>query len=85
MPRQHIWTEKDAEGHKREIRATKLGRAWRFQAKSVGDADWTYYEMPTLRDLLTLKEIIARKYQRRRASADDVATIDKLISERTAE
>ena len=85
MPRQHIWTEKNAEGRKREIRATKFGRAWRFQARSAGDADWTYYDAPTLNDLLGLKEIIARKYRRRRASADDVAAIDKLISERSAE
>ncbi|HYY13781.1 MAG TPA: hypothetical protein VE758_05045 [Chthoniobacterales bacterium] len=82
MPRQYIWTEKDALAHKREVRATKFGRVWRFQAKRVGDADWTYYDVPLLADLLALKEIIARKYRRRRASADDVASIERLISER---
>jgi hypothetical protein len=34
-----------------------------------------------LEDVLALKEIIARKYQRRRATADDVAAIDKLLGE----
>ena len=81
MPSQHIWTEKDEEGRKREVRATKFGGRWRLQAKTAGDADWTYYDRPQLEDLLKLKDIIARKYQRRRASADDVASVDKLIAE----
>jgi hypothetical protein len=34
-----------------------------------------------LEDLLTLKEIVVRKYQRRRASIEDVASIEKLIQE----
>jgi hypothetical protein len=79
MPRQHIWTEKDRNGQKREIRATKFGGAWRFQAKIAGDTEWTYYDVPTPDDVLALKEIVARKYRRRRASADDVASIEELI------
>jgi hypothetical protein len=66
------------------VRATKFGGAWRFQAKIAGDLDWTYYDRPLLEDLLTLKEIVARKYQRRRASIEDVASIDKLIQEQRA-
>jgi hypothetical protein len=81
MPSQHIWTEKDQEGRKREVRATKFGRAWRLQSKTAGELDWTYYERPLLEDLLALKEILTRKYQRRRASHEDVEAIDKLISE----
>jgi hypothetical protein len=84
MPSQHIWTERDHDGRKREVRATKFGGAWRFQAKLAGDLDWTYYDRPMLEDLLTLKEIVFRKYQRRRASAEDVASIDKLIQEQRA-
>jgi hypothetical protein len=81
MPSQHIWIEKDEEGRKREVRATKFGGKWRLQAKTAGEADWTYYDRPLLGDLLTLKEIIGRKYQRRRASADDVASVDKLLGD----
>jgi len=40
---------------------------------------------PLLDDLLQLKDVIARKYQRRRASADDVASVDKLIKEHSVE
>src|SRR5205085_1577895 len=37
MPSQHIWTEKDDEGRKREVRATKFGGKWRLQAKTAGE------------------------------------------------
>jgi hypothetical protein len=79
MPSQHIWTEKDDEGRKREVRATKFGGKWRLQAKIEGETDWTYYDRPLPEDLLKLKDVIGRKYQRRRASADDVASVDKLL------
>ena len=84
MPSQHIWTEKDEDGRKREVRATKFGGVWRIQAKSKDDTEWTYYDVPLLADLLALKDIVFRKYQRRRASAEDVAAVDKLIKEQQA-
>ena len=83
MPSQHIWTERTDDGAKREVRATKFGGTWRVQAKTAGDLDWTYYERPLLDDLLALKEILARKYQRRRASSEDVASVEKLIADQT--
>ena len=83
MPSQHIWTEKNRDGKKREVRATRFGGIWRLQAKTAGDLDWTYYERPLLEDLLALKEILARKYQRRRASSEDVASLEKLIADQT--
>ena len=80
MRSQHIW-KRNERGSKREVRATKFGGVWRFQAKTAGDVDWIYYERPLLEDLLALKEILVRKYQRRRASSDDLASVDKLIEE----
>jgi hypothetical protein len=85
MPSQHIWTDRNEHGRKREVRATKFGGAWRFQAKTAGDLDWTYYERPLQEDLLALKEILVRKYQRRRASAEDVASLEKLIQEQRSD
>jgi hypothetical protein len=81
MRSQHIWTERDDHGSKREVRATKFGGKWRLQAKTAGDLDWTYYERPLLADLLALKDILFRKYQRRRASSEDVASVEKLIAD----
>jgi hypothetical protein len=81
MRSQHIWTDTNQHGCKREVRATKFGGAWRFQAKTAGDVGWTYYERPFLEDLLALKEILVRKYPRRRASTEDVASIEILIAD----
>ena len=81
MRRQHIWTDRNQHGGKREVRATKFRGGWRFQAKTAADVGWTYYERPLLEDLLALKEILVRKYQRRRASTEDVASIEKLIAD----
>jgi hypothetical protein len=83
MRSQHIWTGRDEDGSKREVRATKFGGIWRLQAKTAGDLDWTYYERPLLADLLALKDILFRKYQRRRASSEDVASLEKLIADQT--
>ena len=79
MRSQHIWTQKDAEGRKREVRATKFGGNWRLQAKYADEPAWTYYDRPLLDDLLQLKDVIFRKYQRRRASAEDLQSVEKLV------
>jgi hypothetical protein len=79
MRSQHIWTEKDGDGRKREVRVTKFGGVWRFQAKLADETDWTYYDRPLLDDLLKLKDIVFRKYQRRRAAVEDLQSIEKLL------
>jgi hypothetical protein len=83
MRSQHIWTERDEQGSKREVRATRFGGKWRLQAKTAHDLDWTYYERPLLADLMALKDILFRKYQRRRASSEDVASVEKLIADQS--
>lgn len=83
MRSQHIWTGRDEQGGKREVRATRFGGRWRLQAKTAGDLDWTYYERPLLADLLALKDILFRKYQRRRASSEDVESVEKLIADQS--
>jgi hypothetical protein len=84
MRSQHIWTARDEHGSKREVRATRFGGKWRLQAKAAGDLDWTYYQRPLLEDLLALKDILVRKYQRRRTSSEDVASVERLIADQTA-
>ena len=79
MRSQHVWKEKDEEGRKREVRVTKFGGNWKFQAKLAGEDNWTYYDRPLLEDLTALREVVFRKYQRRRASAEDVESIDQLL------
>ena len=85
MRSQHIWTEKDEEGRKREVRGTKFGGQWRLQAKTKDDENWTYYDEPLMEDLLTLRDIVERKYQRRRASYEDLTSLEEMIRERKSE
>ena len=79
MRSQHIWKEKDGDGRKREVRVTKFGGEWKFQAKFADEDNWTYYDRPRLEDLAELRDVVFRKYQRRRASAEDVDSVDNLL------
>jgi hypothetical protein len=70
------------EGDKREVRAVKFGGIWRIQSKLKTDRDWTYHDPPLLADLIELRDVLFRKYQRRRAAYEDVVLIEKMIEER---
>jgi len=58
---------------------TKFGGQWKFQAKFRDEDMWTYYDVPLLEDLRELRDIIFRKYQRRRASAEDFTAVDRML------
>jgi hypothetical protein len=85
MHNQHIWKETTEDGEKREVRAIKFGRAWRIQAKLKHEAAWTYYDVPLTGDLHELRDVLFRKYQRRRAAYEDVVLIEKMLAEREKE
>lgn len=80
----HEWWERTPEGEKREVRATRFGGKWRLQSK-IGrrGGDWVYHDpFPEMADLRALRDLIWRKYQRKRASHDDVIAVDDLIQRR---
>jgi hypothetical protein len=81
MPRQHVWTEREDDGVKREVRATWFGGAWRLQSKRSDEERWTYHERPQREDLLALENLITRKYRRRRATIDELNAIEKLVQQ----
>jgi hypothetical protein len=78
----HEWKSTNAEGEKREVRAERFAGRWRFQAKLKGEEAWTYYDSPQLEDLIGLRDVLWRKYQRKRLPYDDVAAVDRMIKER---
>lgn len=84
MRNQHAWTHRTEDGAKREVRAVKNQGRWRLQSKLKDDRDWTYHEVPPREDLRELREILWRKYQRRRASHEDVLLADKMLAELAA-
>ncbi|MBJ7326784.1 MAG: hypothetical protein JHC52_05495 [Chthoniobacterales bacterium] len=81
MRNEHGWTQRTEEGEKREVRAIKTQGRWRMQSKLRHESEWTYYETPDRADLEELREILWRKYQRRRASHEDVLLADKMLAE----
>ena len=81
MRSQHIWTDKDRDGKKREVRATKFGGKWRIQARLKGEEAWTYYDQPRIEDLRELRDVLFRKYQRRRASYEELVGVEAWIKQ----
>ena len=78
----HSWKHTTAEGEKREVRAEKFGKRWKLQAKLKGEGQWTYYADPLLEDLIELRDVLFRKYQRKHLSYEDLAAIEKMITDR---
>jgi hypothetical protein len=81
MRNEHGWTHRTEEGAKREVRAVKTRGRWRLQSKVRGEEDWTYHDQPLRSDLEELRGILWRKYQRRRASHEDVLLADRMLAE----
>ncbi len=79
MPRQHVWKEREEDGVKREVRASRFGGVWRLQSKRADEESWTYYDRPLPADLAALKEIIERKYRRRRATIDELLSVREMV------
>jgi hypothetical protein len=77
----HAWTHRTEEGEKREVRAVKNQGRWRLQSKLKHQEHWTYHETPEQPDLEELRDILWRKYQRRRASHEDVLLADAMLAE----
>jgi len=78
----HGWKETTDDGEKREVRAVKFGGVWKIQSKLKGENVWTYHDPPLLADLIELRDVLFRKYQRRRAAYEDVVLIEKMLKER---
>jgi hypothetical protein len=72
----HVWKTVTEDGEKREVRAERFGGKWRFQSKLKSEERWTYFDHPSVEDLEALRDILWRKYQRKRLPHDDVASID---------
>lgn len=78
----HEWKSTTADGEKRDVRASKFGKQWRIQFKLKDDENWTYCDSLEVDDLIQLRDVLWRKYQRKRVSHDDIVDVDRLIRER---
>ncbi len=80
MHNRHAWIQKLGDGVRREVRGIKHGKGWRLQAKRSDEERWTYYDEPTLDDLTEFRDILFRKYQRRRAAYEDVVWAERELA-----
>lgn len=81
MHNRHAWNETTADGAKRYIEARKFGGHWSLRSKLGRSGEWRRHEPPLVGDLETLRGILANKYQRRRASHDDIRSVERLLAQ----
>lgn len=81
MRRQIEWIEKNENGEKRTVRVDFFGKKIRWQEK-VGETPWRYDFTPSIADWETLEVDVFRRYQRRRASLEDLQLVRKFFLER---
>ncbi len=77
------WTIEQEDGNVREVRVTRHGGQWRFQSRLKGEGEWLYHDPPLREDVETLRDMLHRKYMRRRASLKTVQDVDNLLSKLT--
>ena len=78
----HEWRMRTEDGEKRRVRAKLFGKRWSFDEMLPEDDDWRACEKVALDDLLELRDILARKYQRKHLAWDHLASVEKLIKDR---
>lgn len=78
----HAWWDRTPEGLKREWRASKFGRQWTVRSQARGEEHWTTHDPLPLAVLADFRDLMHRKYQRRRATYEDFAEIDRQLQER---
>ena len=77
----HEWRERDEDGHLRYLRAGWDSRNWVFTYTTKEAPDWMPYPNPTLEDYEALRDVLWRKYQRKRLSWKFIEDLDKYINE----
>lgn len=64
-----------------EVRVSPFGGVFKFQFMEKGAEGWDYDRKPAREDIEMLLDIINRRYARRRSSAKDVASAEKLLKD----
>lgn len=81
MATRHEWNDRTADGEKRYLRASLHASRWTFETTLKSDPDWTTQESLTLEELEKLRELVWKKYQRKRLPYSHIESIDKMIED----
>lgn len=76
----HEWHERCEEtGRRRYIRAYWNSREWRFATLEPGADDWARVEQPSAGLFVALRDVLWRKYQRKRIPFKFVERVDAIL------
>lgn len=75
----HQWREQEDEGV-RFYRAEHHAGRWKLLSQLKGDEEWREHEPLTVAEWRMLREVLWRKYQRRRCPWELIERIDKLLA-----
>lgn len=83
MPKrtEHTWREITGTGEQRTVRASRVAGQWRLSSKLQGEEYWEHQEPIAEDDLRSLRDVLWRKYQRKRLPWEHVLEIDRLLGE----
>ena len=77
----HEWRESTPEGDVRYVTARRHLGKWQFKTCLKSDEDWTLLDVLSPEDFKHLRDVLWRKYQRKRVPYEHVLEIDAMIEE----
>lgn len=75
----HAWWDWTPDDLKREWRVSRFGKRWTFQSKVKGEEYWTSHDPLEITVLAQFRDLLFRKYQRRRATWEDYDEINRMV------
>ena len=83
--KRHEWRERSEDGNVRYLRAEHFGSEWKLFSTLKTDPEWYEHSPITLEEWRMIRDVLFRKYQRRRGQWKEVESIDKRIEDMEAE
>jgi hypothetical protein len=81
----HEWHESrhddDGKHYKQYFRGHYNGRDWRFETTGPADPDWLILDHAPLEVWEALREVIFKKYQRKRINYKLMESLDKILAD----
>ncbi|MFT4638179.1 MAG: hypothetical protein ACI8T1_001497 [Verrucomicrobiales bacterium] len=82
---EHNWKDKTDDNQERLLRAIRIGGKWRVSAKLVDEDFWEIQDPVSEADLRGLRDVLWRKYQRKRVPWEYVVQIDAMLGDDSPE
>jgi len=79
MHQKQGWKIETEDGGMREVQVRRIAGSWRFRSRLKGVKEWTLHDPPLVEDVHYLRDLMERKYRRRRASLKTVKEVENLL------